>query len=135
MGPDWILGVRLIHEVAQRSLGVHVDSPCHDLSCRIFAIKANDAIAICFFEKFKFWVLGVHAKGVIISFQKISDHAGDEFEIKNHLAIIQGVSLKDEFNFASVPVGKSALIRVLGEEVAVFDLDHFANAIWHGWRM
>ena len=31
---------------------------------------------------------------MIIGFEEISDHTGDEFEIKDHLAIIKGVSLK-----------------------------------------
>ena len=54
-----------------------------------------------------------------------------EFEIKNHFAIVQGVGFEHELHLAGVPVGEAALVRVLGEQVAVFDLDGFADTECH----
>ncbi len=109
-----------------------IDSTRHYLRCWVFAFKTDDAVAVSFFKELKFGIIGIHAECVIIGFKEIANHATNEFEIKNHLSLVECIRLKNKLHLARVSVRKTALIGVLGEEVAVFDLDHFANSVGHG---
>lgn len=129
IGSHGVFWIRIGDKLSQGGFGVVVDRSRHHLGGRVFTLEADNPIAVGLFEKIKFWVLGVHAQCMVIGFQEISDHPANQLEIEYHLAIVQGVRFKDELDLAGVSVWEPAFIWVLGEEVAVLDLDHFANSV------
>ncbi len=102
-------------EFAEGCLGVVVDGARHDFGGGVFVLKADDAVTVGFFEEVKLGVCGIHAEGVVVGFEEVTDHSADELEVEDHLSVVETVGFEDELDFAGVPVREAALVRVLGE--------------------
>lgn len=108
---------------------------------RIQMFKPDDPIPIHGLKMRVLGVVGVHAKRMVVLFQKISDEAFDDFKVADHLVCIEGISRKNTFHFPRVTVGKTAFIGVLRKHVPVLNFERFAdtesheiNALIRSWR-
>jgi hypothetical protein len=95
--------------------------------------EADDAVAVAGFEVVVGWVVGIHAEGMVERVEEVADGFLDDFEVTDHLILVEFVGFEDEFDFTGVAVGELAFVWVLGEHVPVFDVDGFADAEGHGW--
>jgi len=107
---------------------------CQHLGRGFGILKGNDSIPVGFFEGFKHRVLGVHAEGMVEGVQIVADGIFHDFEVADHAMGIEFIGLDNDFYLATVPVWKTALVRVVREHVPVFDFDGFADAKGHGFR-
>ena len=115
----------------QFASGVVEDCFSHYFSRWVEPFESDDTIAVGIFEKVILRVLGIHAEGVVVGLEEFVDHAFDQLKIEHHFVVVEAVSFEDEFYFTRVTVWEAALVWVLGEKVAVLDLDHFTNSVRH----
>ena len=103
----------------------------HHLSRRVLIFEANDTIAVALFEVSIGWIVRIHAHRVIESLQPSTDRLLDNLEVADHLVFVELGGFEDKLHFPGVPVRKLALVRMLGEHVAVFDVDGFTDSVGH----
>lgn len=103
----------------------------HDLGRGILGLEADNPVPISFFELWVGLVVGVHAEGMVEGIQVVLDSLLHDLEITDHLVLVEIVSLKDELDFAGVTMRELALVRVLREHVAVFNVDGLADPEGH----
>jgi len=103
----------------------------HHLSRRVLIFEAYDTIAVTLFEVSIGWIIRVHAHRVIESLQPSTDRLLDNLEVADHLVFVELGCFEDKLHLPRMPVRELALVRMLGEHVAVFDVDGFTDSVGH----
>ncbi len=93
--------------------------------------EPDHSFPIDLFKMRELGVVRVHAKRMIVHFQKFADEAFDDLKVAHHLVCIEGSRGEDTLDLASVPMGKAAFIGMLRKHVAVFNFERFANTEAH----
>lgn len=90
----------------------------HGLTRGVLVVEGDDAVAIYLMEKGIMGIRRIHAQGMVKTAEEPIHHFLDGLEIHHHIVGIQGISGKDQLNAAGMPMGKLAVARVFGEQVA-----------------
>lgn len=91
----------------------------------------NDAFSEALFEFLESRIVGVHADRVIVAVEPLTEDEFEDFEIADHLPIIERIAFEDTFDLSGMAMGKAALIGMLAQHVTVFDFKDSADAIGH----
>lgn len=103
----------------------------HQFGGGVLVLETNHPVAVAGFELRVGRIIGVHAHGVIELIEPVAECGFDDFEVTDHLVFIEFRRFHDDFHLPGVSVRELALVRMLGQHVAVFDFDGFADAVGH----
>jgi RNA polymerase primary sigma factor len=109
-----------------------VDLLRQHLGGRVLAFKRDDPLAVGCLQIGESGIVRAHAHRVIVLIQERLHRFLDHLEIADHVAGVEGVCLEHELHGARMAVREAAFIGMLGEHVAVLDLERFADAKRHG---
>ncbi len=112
--------------------GMLEDGAGEEFGGGVLIFEADDAVAVAGFEVVVGRVGCIHAEGVVEGIEPVADGVFDDFEVADHFVLVEFIGFEDEFDFPGVAVRELAFIGMLGEHVAVFDVDGFADAERHG---
>ena len=103
----------------------------HEFGGRVLMFESDDPVTVTLLEVRIGRIIRVHAESVIESIKPLTQCRLDDFEIADHLIVIEFRRFQNKLHLTRVPVRELALVGVLGEHVAIFDLDGFANSVGH----
>ena len=103
----------------------------HEFGGRVLMFESDDPVTVTLLEVRIGRIIRVHAESVIESIKPLTQCRLDDFEIADHLIFIEFRRFQNKLHLTRVPVRELALVGVLGEHVAIFDLDGFANSVGH----
>ena len=103
----------------------------HDLSSGILVGERQYAVAVDAPEGLEVRVLGVHGHGVVPRVEEILDDQLHDFEVADHVVVIEGIGRQDDLDATRMAMRIFAVLRVLGEHVTVLDFEGFADSIGH----
>ncbi len=86
---------------------------CQYLGGGIKVFESDDSFSVDSFEVGVLRIIGIHAEGMIVLLQKVTDEPLDYLKVADHLVGIEGVCDKHAFHLPGVTVGKTTLVGML----------------------